>query len=107
MAKSKLSQMIADIVADKMSFFELIRSAPEGDYFAHVQLMCPHHLIMGEPEALKALLAETTQAMCEARVDVDEDAIMKNLARKCQKTMRVSDADWRQAIDATVRFLDP
>jgi hypothetical protein len=34
--------------------------------------------------------------MFEARVDVDEDAIKKNLARKCQKPTRVLNTEWRQ-----------
>src|SRR5450759_1002548 len=82
MADSDLSQMIADIVAGKMSFFELIRSAPKGDYFAHVQVSRLSYLIMREPEALKALQAEIAQAMREAGVEVDGEAIEKGLARK-------------------------
>src|SRR5271166_3167474 len=82
MANSDLSQMIADIAAGKMSFFELIRSAPEGDYFAHVQVSRLSHLIMSAPEALKALQAEIAQAMREAGADANAEAIEKELARK-------------------------
>jgi AbiV family abortive infection protein len=87
MAESDLSQ----IVAGKISFFELTKSAPKGDYAAHVQLERLHYLIMAEPEGANALMAETGQLMREAGVNVDEDAIKKNLARK----------------DATRRFSKP
>jgi hypothetical protein len=87
--------MIADIVAGKMSFFELIRSVPKGDYFAHVQVSRLSYLIMRKPETLKALPAEIAQAIRDAVGDVDRDTIEKELARKdgkrrCSKTFDTS-----------------
>jgi AbiV family abortive infection protein len=82
MANSDLSQMITDIVAGKMSFFELIRSAPEGDYFAHVQVNRLSYLIMKEPEALKAVQTEIAQEMRGAGLDVDGETVEQELARK-------------------------
>lgn len=81
MSDSDLSQLVADIVSGKVSFFELIRSAPNEDYFAHVQVSRLSYLIMRHPDALRALLAEI-EAEIQAHGDLDRDAIKKELTRK-------------------------
>jgi hypothetical protein len=79
----EVSELIADIVAGKVSAFDLVRSVPDGDYRAHVEMMRTFGVISSDPRALKALLQELQQKVCEHKTDsCDSEEIEKQLLRK-------------------------
>jgi hypothetical protein len=77
-----LDVLVADILTGKVSIFDLLRSAPSGDYRAAVQQMRLFHVFSRDRRVLKQLQAEMRAKMVEAGVDPDDGAIERELARK-------------------------
>jgi AbiV family abortive infection protein len=75
-----LDALVADILAGKVSVFDLLRAAPSGDYWAFVQQMRLFHVLSRDPGILKQLQAEIGVKIAE--VGVDDGAIARELARK-------------------------
>lgn len=79
----EVSELIADIVAGKVSTFDLLRSAPEGDYRAHVEMMRTFGAISSDLGALKVFLAELQQKIADHEGDRgNSEEIEKQLLRK-------------------------
>jgi AbiV family abortive infection protein len=77
-----LDTLVADILAGNVSVFDLLRSAPSGDYRAAVQQMRLFHVLSRDPQVLKQLHAEMRKKIVEAGVNPDDGAIERELARK-------------------------
>jgi AbiV family abortive infection protein len=77
-----LDAPVADILAGNVSIFDLLRSAPSGDYRAFVQRMRLFHVLSHEPRILKQLRAEMRLKIVEAGGDPDDGAIAKELGHK-------------------------
>ena len=75
-----LDALVADILAEKVSIFDLLRSAPHGDYWGFVVRMRLILTLLREPRVLEYFRAEVGVEIVEA--GVDPDAIAKELARK-------------------------
>ncbi len=77
------SNLIADIAAGKVSLFDFIRSVPDGDYRAHVEMMRTFGAISSDLGALKAFLQELQEKIAEHENDgSDSEEIEKQLLRK-------------------------
>ena len=81
-AKVAFDMLAADILAGKVSLFDLLHAVPSGDYWASVQRMRLFHVLSRDPAVLKQLLAELTLKISESGVDPDNRAIEKELADK-------------------------
>jgi len=77
-----IDALVADILSKKLSTFDLLRSAPSGDYWAFVQRMRLLLVLYRDPRVLKHLQEDMRQKMLEAGVDPDDGSIAKELARK-------------------------
>lgn len=78
-----ISALISDIVNNKVSLFEVMRSAPDGDYWAHIQIARLSFTLMREPEVLKSLMSELNQKIDEFEIDESKtETIEKELLRK-------------------------
>lgn len=62
--------------------FDLLRSAPSGDYFAFIQQMRLFHIISRDVRVLEVLREEMGAKIVEAGGIADSDEIEKELARK-------------------------
>jgi hypothetical protein len=78
----ELDSLIADILSNKISAFELLTSAPTGDYWAHVQVHRLFYLLSRDLRVLKALSAELRARAEAAGHDPDDREISRELARK-------------------------
>jgi hypothetical protein len=74
---SELDALVADILAGKVSVFDLVRAAPSGDYWAFVQQMRLFHVLSRDLRVLKQLKAELDYKIVEARGEPDNDAITR------------------------------
>ena len=77
-----LEALVADILAGKVSVFELLGAAPSGDYWAFVQNMRLFRVLSRDPRVLKQFHAELGEKMVEAGVDPHDGVIERELARK-------------------------
>jgi AbiV family abortive infection protein len=77
-----LDALVADILAGKVSVFDLLRGAPSGDYWAFVQQMRLFHVLSSNPRVLEQLKAELKIKIVEAGSKPDDGAISRELARK-------------------------
>lgn len=77
-----LEALVSDILAGNVSLFELLRSAPSGDYRAHVQQMRLFHIISRDLRVLKTFQDEMSTRIAEAGGIPNDGAIEKELARK-------------------------
>jgi AbiV family abortive infection protein len=81
--KPDISELISQIVDGKRSFFDFIRSAQEGDYRAHVEMMRTVSLIATDLRALEALQRELNEKIANHVGDRrDSEEIDKQLLRK-------------------------
>jgi AbiV family abortive infection protein len=80
--EAALDTLVADILAQRVSIIELMRSASDGDYRAFVQQTRLSILLMRDPRLLPLLMTEMRAELVEAGVDPDNDEIEKELARK-------------------------
>jgi hypothetical protein len=74
--------LVADILAQRISILELVRSAPDGDYRAFVQQARLSILLMRDPRLRSLLMTEMRAELIEAGIDPDNDEIEKELTRK-------------------------
>jgi AbiV family abortive infection protein len=77
-----LEALLSDILSRKVSLFDLLRSAPNGDYFAFIQQMRLFHIISRDVRVLDVLREEMGAKIVEAGGIADSDEIEKELARK-------------------------
>ena len=77
-----IDKLVADIVSKKVSVFDLLRSAPSGDYFAFVQRSRLFSVLSKDVRFLEHLQADLRRKMVEAGHDPDNESIAKELARK-------------------------
>ncbi len=78
-----VSALINDITNNKISLFEIMRSAPDGDYWAHVQVSRLSMILMQEPEVLKSLSANLNEKIDELEIDARKtETIEEELQRK-------------------------
>jgi AbiV family abortive infection protein len=77
-----LEALLSDILSRKASLFDLLRSAPSGDYFAFIQQMRLFHIISRDVRVLEVLRDEMGAKIVEAGGIADSDEIEKELARK-------------------------
>jgi AbiV family abortive infection protein len=80
--QAALDTLVADILAQRVSIIEVMRSAPAGDYRAFVQQARLSMLLMRDRRLLPLLMTEMRAKLVEAGVDPDNDEIEKELARK-------------------------
>lgn len=81
-AVASLDALIDDILSDRVSVFDLIRSAEHGDYWGYVQRMRVFFMLSREPRVLEKLNAEMRQRHAELDGVPGYDEIAKELARK-------------------------
>ena len=82
-AKPDISELITDIVAGKLSLFDLITSPQDGDYRAHVEMIRAFSAITTDLRALKTLLRELEQKIADREnKGRDSEEIEKQLLRK-------------------------
>jgi AbiV family abortive infection protein len=74
--------LVADILSKNVSIFDLLRSAPTGDFFAFVQRMRLFHVLSHDTRIMHHLQAEIRLKIVEAGGDPDDGAIEKELVRK-------------------------
>jgi hypothetical protein len=79
---SGLDALVADVLAGKVSIFELLGSAQSGDYWGFVQQMRLFHVLTDDRRILERFHAELRAKMVEAGVDPDNGTIERELARK-------------------------
>ncbi len=79
---AQFEPLVADILAGRVSLFDLLRSGPSGDYCAAVQNARLFSALSSDPRVAKHLLAEIRSKIVEAGHNPDDDAIEKELARK-------------------------
>jgi AbiV family abortive infection protein len=77
-----LEALVADILAGKVSVFELLGAPQSGDYWAFVQNMRLFRVLSRDPRVLKQFHAELGEKMVEAGVDPHDGVIERELARK-------------------------
>jgi AbiV family abortive infection protein len=77
-----LDALVADILAGKVSVFDLLGAAPSGDYWAFVQKMRLFRVLSHDPRILERFQAEMRAKMVEAGVHPHDGAIERELARK-------------------------
>jgi AbiV family abortive infection protein len=77
-----LDALVADILAGKVSVFDLLGDAPSGDYWAFVQKMRLFRVLSNDRRVLERLQAEINAKMVEAGADPHDGAIERELARK-------------------------
>lgn len=73
---------MSDILVGNVSLFDLLRSAPNGDYRAFVQQMRLFHIISRDLRVLKTFQDEMSMRFAEAGGIPNDGAIEKELARK-------------------------
>jgi hypothetical protein len=82
-AISDASEIIVDAIAGKVSLFDLIRSAPDRDYKAHIDMHRMAAPILSDVGAAKALVSELQLKIAEQDIDLtQQEEIAKQLARK-------------------------
>jgi AbiV family abortive infection protein len=79
---SGLDALVADVLAGKVSMFDLLGSAQSGDYWGFVQRMRLFHVLTDDRRILERFHAELRAKMIEAGVDPDNGAIERELTRK-------------------------
>jgi AbiV family abortive infection protein len=73
--------LVSDILSGKVSMFDLLRSAPSGDYWAFIQRMRLFHVLSRDLRVLKVFQAELSVKITEAGIHND-GTIEKELVRK-------------------------
>jgi AbiV family abortive infection protein len=73
--------LVSDILSGNASMFDLLRSAPTGDYWAFIQLMRLFHVVSRDLRVLKAFQTELSARITEAGIHND-GTIEKELVRK-------------------------
>ncbi|MET2829786.1 AbiV family abortive infection protein [Mesorhizobium shangrilense] len=81
-AMAPLNELVEEIAAGRVSVMEIMRSAPEGDYFAFVQQARLSRMLMADRRVLERLMVEMRGKMIEAGADPDNRDIDNELARK-------------------------
>jgi AbiV family abortive infection protein len=82
-AKPDISELISDIVAGKLSLFDLITSPQDEDYRAHIEMMRAFSAITTDLGTLKTLLREIEQKVADhVSKSRDSEEIEKQLFRK-------------------------
>ncbi|TIP24726.1 MAG: AbiV family abortive infection protein [Mesorhizobium sp.] len=79
---TSLEALVEEIVAGRVSIMDVMRSAPEGDYFAFVQQARLSTMLMADRRVLERLMVEMREKMIEAGADPDSRDIDKELWRK-------------------------
>ena len=77
-----ISALKASIISNEVSLFELLRSAPTGDYWAHVQSARLFHALSGELGVLEKLVEELRSRIVELGGNHNDNMIESELARK-------------------------
>jgi len=77
-----VSAMVDDILAGRLSMLDLIRSAPRGDYFAHVQMTRLHLVLSHDPRVVAAFVQDLKERMGEQGREPDDLSIHQELSRK-------------------------
>ena len=80
--KQQFDALVADILADQLSLFDVLGSAPEGDYWAHAQARRLGVMLLTDPRVKKKLDAEWQAKAASAGVRLDHSKIEKDLNRK-------------------------
>ena len=78
----KLDALVASILSNEIAIFDLLGSAPSGDYWAFVQRERLFRALSREPRVLGHFVAELRSKIVEAGGNPDDDAITKELTRK-------------------------
>ncbi|OBP74352.1 hypothetical protein BAE39_18595 [Mesorhizobium loti] len=78
-AMAALKDLVEEIVAGRLSVMEVMRSAPEGDYFAFVQQARLSRMLIADRRVLERLMVEMRGKLIH---DPDNGDIYKELARK-------------------------
>jgi AbiV family abortive infection protein len=74
--------LVSDILSRKVSLFDLLRSAPSGDYFAFIQQMRLFHVVSRDLRVLNVFREEIGARILEARGIPNDGSIERELARK-------------------------
>lgn len=77
-----IESLVSDILSRKVSLFDLLRSAPSGDYFTFIHRMRLFHVISRDLRVLKILAEEMEAKIAEAGGIANDGEIEKELARK-------------------------
>lgn len=77
-----LDSLIADILSNRVSTFELLTSAPKGDYWAYVQVYRLFFILSREPRGMEVVSADMRARAKAAGHDLDDDKISRELSRK-------------------------
>lgn len=77
-----LEALVSDILSRKVSLFDLLRSAPSGDYFAFVHQMRLFHVLSRDLRVLAVLRDEMGERIAEAGGVPNDGEIERELARK-------------------------
>jgi len=77
-----LEALVSDIISRKVSLFEVLRSAPSGDYLGYIQQMRLFLVLSQDVRVLKVFHEEMGQMIAEAGGVADNDQIARELARK-------------------------
>ncbi len=77
-----VKKVIDEVIPKGMTIFDFMRSAPSGDYFAHIQIMRFFQIASSDLEFLKKLSQEMQEKMDASGYKPDNDAISEELARR-------------------------
>ncbi|MBX5111942.1 AbiV family abortive infection protein [Rhizobium lentis] len=80
--ESAVRKVIEEVIPKGMTIFDFMRSAPSGDYFAHVQMMRFFQIASSDLEFLKKLSQEMQEKMEASGYKPDNDAISEELGRR-------------------------
>jgi len=77
-----VKRVIAEVIPEGMTIFDFMRTAPSGDYFAHIQMMRFFQIASSDVDFLTRMSAEIQQKMEESGYEPDSDSISKELDQR-------------------------
>lgn len=80
--ESAVKKVIEEVIPKGMTIFDFMRSAPPGDYFAHVQMMRFFQIASSDRGFLEKLSQEMQEKMEASGYKPDSDAISEELGRR-------------------------
>lgn len=80
--ESAVRKIIEEVIPKGMTIFDFMRSAPPGDYFAHVQMMRFFQIASSDRGFLEKLSQEMQEKMEASGYKPDSDAISEELGRR-------------------------
>lgn len=86
-----LDRLVSDILSGNVSIFDLLRSAPTGDYWAFIQRMRLFHVVSRDLRVLKVFQTELSARITEAGIHndgtIEKELVRKNGARRFPKIL--------------------